>query len=518
MNTLLSTQAPWSIGTNDGGAPNVDDFDGDGFPEIGTAFGSGYGLFDLQPETTDCTRHPLLDSNPAVTEAINGDPTILATSCTTDDDCDPSPTSGYACNVATGLCVCTHNSWARRTEDDSSRVTGSSVFDFNGDGAAEVVYNDECKFRVYDGLTGNVYFDEWSESRTRVEYPAIADVDNDGNAEIVFGTSNESGFCGGDGGSGAIQSLYNNGVEVWGDAGDFWVSARRIWNQHAYHVTNVTEGGALPLEEPKGWVATNGRFYNTYRSNPRSYGVAPDLTVESMQVVAAGGGCGAVGATADVIFQVTNIGDLRVGPGVTVCLQGNWGAGWVDLLDAGGDPLVATITNTLEPRRSVYLTVPYDAANNSETGVPSQVRATADCGAQERECDETNNQLEVTGGGTAIPTAELRVTVGDNQGCVSGVPTVAVMVFNDGTADASSVTVRLYAGDPAQGGSTLQDVVLPGPIPAGSSASVDVTISPFPSCTPVRVFGVVDPDDSIIECNDGNNTASQAAATFCCIG
>ena len=39
------------------------------------------------------------------------------------------------------------------TTDTSSRVTGSSVFDFEGDGPAEAVYNDERNLRVYDGKT-----------------------------------------------------------------------------------------------------------------------------------------------------------------------------------------------------------------------------------------------------------------------------------------------------------------------------------------------------------------------------
>ena len=38
-----------------------------------------------------------------------------------------------------------------------------------------------------------MFFKEPSESRTRIEYPVVADVD-DGN-EIVFSTSTESGFC-----------------------------------------------------------------------------------------------------------------------------------------------------------------------------------------------------------------------------------------------------------------------------------------------------------------------------------
>ncbi len=222
-----------------GGPPNVDDFDGDGFPEVGTALGAAYVLTDFQDAATPCPAWPGVgDDN---TTAPRTPPT---TSCSQDADCGDLST--FACNESTSTCVCLHNGWRRRTEDDSSRVTGSSVFDFNGDGAAEVVYNDECQFRVYDGLSGAVHFSEPSESRTRIEYPVVADVDNDGNAEIVFATTTESGFC-----SENLDSEYNAGMEVWGDASDLWVSARRIWNQHAYHVTNVTEGGMIPMYEPE---------------------------------------------------------------------------------------------------------------------------------------------------------------------------------------------------------------------------------------------------------------------------
>jgi len=42
----------------------------------------------------------------------------------------------------------------------SSNVTGSSVFDFDANGAAEVVYADECFLRMYDGSTGTVRYSD----------------------------------------------------------------------------------------------------------------------------------------------------------------------------------------------------------------------------------------------------------------------------------------------------------------------------------------------------------------------
>lgn len=46
------------------------------------------------------------------------------------------------------------------------------------------------------------------------------------------------------------------------DTDDRWIQARRIWNQHAYHVTNVREDGTIPVVEPKSWT-----LLNTFRTN-----------------------------------------------------------------------------------------------------------------------------------------------------------------------------------------------------------------------------------------------------------
>jgi len=135
--------------------------------------------------------------------------------------------------------------WSAVTQDGSSQVTGSSVFDFDGDGRNEVVYNDEVYIRIYPGVEpdcqkmpkgplcdGNmtdaeVLFRDRNSSRTRTEYPVIADVDGDFKAEIVFPTNNDSGF------------KLDAGIEVWGELRDNWVSTRPVWNQHSYHITNV---------------------------------------------------------------------------------------------------------------------------------------------------------------------------------------------------------------------------------------------------------------------------------------
>ncbi len=495
-------------GGDGGGAPNVDDFDGDGFPEIGTAFATGYVVFELQPATASCPAWPAPGDGPG-----NKPRRPPAASCLSDADCG-NPAE-FACNRGEGRCVCLHNGWVRTTQDGSSQVTGSSVFDFNGDGAAEVIYNDECYFRVYAGLDGDVAFEQPSESRTRIEYPIVADVDNDGNAEIVFSTSNESGFCARNGGGTSHRSEHNNGIEVWGDAADLWVSARRVWNQHAYHVTNVTEGGRLPAVEPPSWLSYNGRVYNTYRSNPRSSGIAPDLVAEALQVSSPDATCGQLSSLLDITVQLANRGDLRVGPGVRVAFHGVWATPPLDapLGDAAG-PLTATLTESLEPGDVALVTVSYDARFNAPGVLPTRVRAVVDEGSAARECHEDNNVVErAVEAGVALPDLSVQLGTVDLRDCPA--PSLPTTVRNAGSVAVAGYLVRYFAGNPSAGGSVLGEVTRPVTLAPGTTDSFSFALQTLPGDRTVTVWAVVDPDNVVAECNDGNNRDSTDESVSC---
>lgn len=480
----------------DGGAPNIDDFDGDGFPEIGTALSSKYLMIDLQDPSAQCPAWPTTFDD-ANGPGLQGNPARSpGGACTMDGQC----ASGAVCNKTLGQCVCLHNGWGRVTEDDSSRVTSSSVFDFNGDGAAEVAYNDECYFRIYDGLNANLLIKQDNPSRTRIENPVIADVDNDGNAEIIFIANNEAAFC-----SSGVD--FPNGIQVWGDPKDTWVSARRIWNEHAYHVTNVTESAQIPVKEPENWRSFNGRSYNTYRSNPRSYGVAPDLTVKGVQITSPDKKCGELSTTVNITVQIDNIGDLRVGPGVAVTFYGEWSnPALIEPLYANimQVPLTATIQTSIEPSGTISLTVPYNAALNTPGTLPDKVRVVVDETNKEHECQEGNNELTraVEAG---MPLADLRILLGLASGLMCPKPTVQATLYNDGAVPASDIKVRFYAGDPNQGGLPFYTQVIPGPIPSGGNQMFTATLENFPQGLAILVYAIVDPDNEIAECNDGNN-------------
>lgn len=302
-----------------GGPPTVADFDGDGQPEIGVAGAENYVVFDP-----------------------SGESDIL---------------------------------WSRPTTDQSSNATGSSVFDFEGDGSAEVVYQDECAVWVYRGTDGTVLLQIPSSSATIHEYPLVVDVDGDGNSELVTVANNRgssstcpSGFTGS-----------RRGIFVYGDARDQWVRTRRIWNQHAYNVTNVGSAGEIPAVPRPNWEVPE---LNNFRQNAQGEAAfnAPDLQVG---LEARLDGCP---DRVTLRARVVNEGNLGVEAGVVVVFY-----------DGEGMELArAMTTGALLPGASEVL--------EAEVALPTveggaSYRAVVD-GAEESavvECREDNNTANLDG-------------------------------------------------------------------------------------------------------------------------
>ncbi|MEO6775593.1 MAG: FG-GAP-like repeat-containing protein [Kofleriaceae bacterium] len=137
---------------------------------------------------------------------------------------------------------------------DQSGIAAGTAFDFLGDGHAEAMYADEQYLYVFDS-TGTPIFKMPRTSGTLSEYPVVADIDNDGSAEIVV-----------------VSNMYitqSPTVQVIRDKQDRWIQARRIWNEHAYHVTNVREDGTIPQFEQPSW-----QRLNTFRTNAQISGGA----------------------------------------------------------------------------------------------------------------------------------------------------------------------------------------------------------------------------------------------------
>jgi len=186
---------------------------------------------------------------------------------------DPSKPKGQKLSVK----------WDKATQDGSSNVTGSSVFDFDGDGSAEVIYNDECYSRIYRGTDGEELKRIPNSSATIHEMPVVVDVDGDNNSELVIVANDRNHVHGGLKCAGyeeeTPKATPRHGVFVYGDAHDKWMRTRRVWNQHAYHITNILADGRIPTVEPRSFTAAEN---NNYRVSAQGAGVynAPDLRVD----------------------------------------------------------------------------------------------------------------------------------------------------------------------------------------------------------------------------------------------
>jgi len=231
----------WSTGL-ERGYPQVADLDEDGRPEVLLTNNQGLSLIEHDGTVTYSNLRP--------TGAPVGSTTWLRPA--TVHDFDGDGIAEYATSSADQYTVYESDAtivWSAPVQD-ASGIAAGTAFDFLGDGIAEAMYTDEVALYVFDG-GGNVLLQVPRGSGTLSEYPVVVDVDNDGSAEILF-VSN----------SGAAPTL-----QVIADVQDRWIQARRIWNQHAYHVTNVREDGTIPQFEPPSWEALN-----TFRTNAQIEG------------------------------------------------------------------------------------------------------------------------------------------------------------------------------------------------------------------------------------------------------
>ena len=314
-----------------GGPPTVADFDGDGRPEVGVAGRVHYSVYD-----PGCT--------------------------------------GGACAAYAAL-------WQQASLDQSSGSTGSSVFDFNGDGRAEVIYRDECWLRVYDGQSGKARFAHSASSLTLLDNPVVADVEGDGHADLIVPSSSYVP-CDDEKELGLKAGPQTKGILVLQDPKNRWMPSRGVWNQHTYHITNINDDLTVPPSEAPSWTS--------YRQNVQGQGTprvipGPDLTAGLAPDIE--GPLPDCSKRWPLRARVCNRGAARALPGVT-------GTFFLGDPDKAGAPICSVQTGRdLWPGRCLVLGCDYTAPPPGEADIWFVV----DRGESVAECKEKNNTLHLSG-------------------------------------------------------------------------------------------------------------------------
>ena len=140
--------------------------------------------------------------------------------------------TAYNLNYNTTAGTATQHIWSIAT-NDMSGCTGITAFDFDGNGIREIVYRDQSTLRIINGnrTTPVNYATADVASSTWGEYPIVADLNNDGQAEIAV--------------------TGNNMLQVFGSNPTTfpWRAAPNYWNQRNYRIVNINSNLTIPTTE-----------------------------------------------------------------------------------------------------------------------------------------------------------------------------------------------------------------------------------------------------------------------------
>ncbi len=356
------------------------------------------------------------------------------------------------------------------TTSDASGVTGLSMFDFNQDGKAEIVYRDETQLRIIDGSTAtpsNLAVIS-SRSDTGLEMPVVADIDNDGQAEIVIG--DQTGLA--TSGTGYMKA-YKSDAQPW-------APARNVWNQLGYHNTNIDDQLKVPAYEqnysfiftpnPGTGAGATQRPLNNFlqQASPRDRNgllVYPssDAVISNVSV-----GC-SVGNTVVVTYTITNNGEAALDASTPIRFY-------------AGDPLTttgaifsvsATVGSVLQSGQSKVINTTVDYTG---TAAPFNLFVSVnDDGLSARpfafpttaipECNYGNNVSSIGGVGLTVQVTSATVCSGqsgtltasgaDSYSWSSGETTPSITVITPGTY---TVTGTAASGCSATATATLANI------------------------------------------------------------
>ncbi|MBM4365453.1 MAG: hypothetical protein FJ102_04510 [Deltaproteobacteria bacterium] len=160
--------------------------------------------------------------------------------------------------------------WASRNAD-STGANGAAVWDIDTDGVPELLYADEESFNILSGIDGSPLLTLMDhQSQTPYNTPTIADIDGDGDGEILFNSDKavrgHQGFTG-------VTALY--------DPNHRWPAAPAYYPGQAWDGVTLDDTLSVVTAPAPWWSLPGGAF----RGQPAAKTAArPNLAVSSHDV------------------------------------------------------------------------------------------------------------------------------------------------------------------------------------------------------------------------------------------
>ena len=390
--------------TNYTGIPNdghtqVADFNGDGYldvlvtlrPSFGTSSYTYCYVWDVHNDRVSQAARVFYNNNggksiPLVADIDNDGAMDVVIQGASNPSSTGSKIKALRYNVATNAFS---TLWEQSYEEDSWSNT-MTMFDFNGDGENELLLSSRDGWRVLKGTDGTSVNLINRKEVTIMDYPVIADVDNDGSAEILTIDS--------------LNSTSGRGyLHIWKSGGEPWKAARPVWNQYMYNVTNVNDDLTIPsspinnaerLTDPDGVIRQPYNHFLQQVGRLDMYGrpaqYAADIAVELNGEV--------VDDDMDLTIplRLCNIGQADAGAPIPISVYSGQYRG--DIVSAGVFevttplPIGDCVDYTVTLSKSLLCTL---SMSNVMVAVNDQGDGVAQNGGLQYECDTVNNLLSV---------------------------------------------------------------------------------------------------------------------------
>ncbi|HYS55909.1 MAG TPA: CARDB domain-containing protein [Thermoanaerobaculia bacterium] len=364
--------------------------------------------------------------------------------------------------------------WTRQVATDVTSFGGTttnSATAFNQDGAINLFYASRDQFLIIRSDNILQYTLPISNNPYYPMSPVVADVDNDGHAEVIVpGTAS---------------------VRVMGDGG--WYGAPAVFNEASYHAVNISETGVVPTREVQD--AFSRVSYRANRQLASSTIVLdPNLALSYPRIDGSG-----YPASAALTVRVGNSG---------------WGAAppaSVAFYRLNGDntsTLLSTLqTGALPPGAYQDLSYTYPNPPTAFT-----FYAVADPNNAIQECDKSDNRspnfaLRLSADIAVGPLGLLVDDPNPRQGDSSTFTATAAVT---GAVDTSKLNAQFFLGNPAGGGTAISPLLPVTLATDHGNVSATVTFSWTVNAPPAMqsVFVFFDPTNAIPETDETNNTAS----------